>query len=281
MRLSPSSSPNSTSDAIVLQVQGLTTRIGGAVLHRNLDLALRQGEVLAVVGASGSGKSVLLRTLLGLMRPAAGRIEAFGQDLATLDAVGMHRIERRWGVLFQDGALFSSLTVAENVAVPLKEMLGLALPLRDEIAALKVALVGLPPDAGDKYPAELSGGMRKRAGLARALALDPELLFLDEPTSGLDPIAAADFDKLLADLRASLGLTVFMVTHDLDSILAIADRVAVLVDKGLKIGTVDELRADDDPWIARYFGGARGRAAPAPAERAPPAEPARQTENRG
>jgi phospholipid/cholesterol/gamma-HCH transport system ATP-binding protein len=247
----------------VLRVEGLTTRIGGVVLHRDLAFELRAGEVLAVVGASGSGKSVLLRTLLGLMRPAAGRIEAFGQDVAALDIAGLHRLERRWGVLFQDGALFSSLTVAENVAVPLKETLGLEPPLRDEIAALKLGLVGLPDDAGDKYPAELSGGMRKRAGLARALALDPELLFLDEPTSGLDPIAAADFDRLLADLRASLGLTVFMVTHDLDSIYTIADRVAVLVDQVLKIGTVAELRRDGNPWIARYFGGARGRAAQA------------------
>ena len=249
------------SDRIILQAHGLTTRIGATVVHRDLELELRAGEVLAVVGASGSGKSVLLRTLLGLMRPAAGKIEAFGQDLSKLDDRGMHEIERRWGVLFQDGALFSSLTVAENVGVPLKEMLGIAAPLRNEIAALKIALAGLPPEAGAKYPSELSGGMRKRAGLARALALDPELLFLDEPTSGLDPISAADFDKLLADLRESLGLTVFMVTHDLDSIYTIADRVAVLIDKGLKIGTIDELRHDRDPWISRYFGGARGRAA--------------------
>jgi phospholipid/cholesterol/gamma-HCH transport system ATP-binding protein len=263
MRLSPSSSLNSKSDAVVLRVDGLTTRIGGAVLHDHLAFELKAGEVLAVVGSSGSGKSVLLRTLLGLLRPAEGHIEAFGRDIATLDEAGMHAIERRWGVLFQDGALFSSLTVAENIAVPLKETLGLEPPLRDEIAALKIALVGLPPDAGDKYPAELSGGMRKRAGLARALALDPELLFLDEPTSGLDPISAADFDHLLADLRSSLGLTVFMVTHDLDSIYTIADRVAVLVDKGLRIGTIDELRRDDNPWISRYFGGARGRAAEA------------------
>jgi phospholipid/cholesterol/gamma-HCH transport system ATP-binding protein len=262
MPLSPSSLPSSTSE-VVLRVEGLTTRIGGVVLHRDLSFELHAGEVLAIVGASGSGKSVLLRTLLGLMRPAAGRIEAFGEDIAKLDPAGLRGLERRWGVLFQDGALFSSLTVAENVEVPLKETLGLEPPLRDEIAALKVALVGLPPDAGSKYPAELSGGMRKRAGLARALALDPELLFLDEPTSGLDPIAAADFDRLLADLRASLGLTVFMVTHDLDSIYAIADRVAVLVDQALKIGTIDELRRDDNPWIARYFGGPRGRAAQA------------------
>ncbi|HEY3918780.1 MAG TPA: ATP-binding cassette domain-containing protein [Stellaceae bacterium] len=250
----------------MLRVQGLTTRLGGQVLHQHLALELRSGEVLALVGASGSGKSVLLRTLLGLIRPAAGTIEAFGQDLTALNPQQMRAIERRWGVLFQDGALFSSLTVAENIAVPLKETLDIEAPLRDEIAALKLALVGLPPDTGDKYPSELSGGMRKRAGLARALALDPELLFLDEPTSGLDPISAADFDRLLADLRASLGLTVLMVTHDLDSIYTIADRVAVLVHQGLKIGTVEELRRDDDPWIVRYFGGERGRAAQARAE---------------
>ena len=250
----------------MLRVEGLTTRIGGKVIHQNLALELRAGEVLALVGASGAGKSVLLRALLGLLHPAAGRILAFGQDLTVLDPAALRAIERRWGVLFQDGALFSSLTVAENIGVPLKETLGIAAPLRDEIAALKIALVGLPPDTADKYPSELSGGMRKRAGLARALALDPDLLFLDEPTSGLDPISAADFDRLLADLRASLGLTVLMVTHDLDSIFAIADRVAVLVDKGLKIGTVEELQRDDDPWIARYFGGARSRAAQARAE---------------
>ena len=263
MQSSPSSLPNSTSDGPVLRVRGLTTRIGGHVLHRNLALDLYRGEVLALVGASGSGKSVLLRTLLGLRRPAAGAIVAFGQDITRLSPEKMHPLDRRWGVLFQDGALFSSLTVAENIEVPLKEVLRLEAPLRDTIAALKIALVGLPPDAGSKFPSELSGGMRKRAGLARALALDPELLFLDEPTSGLDPIAAAEFDRLLVDLRSSLGLTVLMVTHDLDSIYTIADRVAVLVDQELRIGTIDEMRRDQNPWIARYFGGPRGRAAEA------------------
>ena len=244
MRSSPSSLPNSTSDGPILRVRGLTTRIGGQVLHRNLALDLYRGEVLALVGASGSGKSVLLRTLLGLRRPASGAIIAFGQDITRLSPEKMHPLDRRWGVLFQDGALFSSLTVAENIEVPLKEVLRLEAPLRETIAALKIALVGLPPDAGSKFPSELSGGMRKRAGLARALALDPELLFLDEPTSGLDPIAAAEFDRLLADLRTSLGLTVLMVTHDLDSIYTIADRVAVLVDQELRIGTIEEMRRD-------------------------------------
>jgi phospholipid/cholesterol/gamma-HCH transport system ATP-binding protein len=254
---------NSISDTSILRVRGLTTRIGGQVLHRDLSLDLYRGEVLALVGASGSGKSVLLRTLLGLCHPVSGTIEAFGQNTAKLNPREMRQIERRWGVLFQDGALFSSLTVSENIEVPLKEVLRLDAPLRHEIAALKIAIVGLPPDANHKFPSELSGGMRKRAGLARALALDPELLFLDEPTSGLDPIAATDFDQLLADLRSSLGLTVLMVTHDLDSIYTIADRVAVLVDRELRIGTIEEMRHDDNPWIARYFGGPRGRAAAA------------------
>ena len=257
----PSSSPNSTSDAPILRVRGLETRIGGRVLHHDLDLDLYRGEVVTVVGASGSGKSVLLRAILGLVHATKGTIEAFGQNLATLDAAQFRRVEARWGVLFQDGALFSSLTVAENIAVPLKEQLSLPKPLVAEIAALKIALVGLPPDSGAKYPSELSGGMRKRAGLARALALDPELLFLDEPTAGLDPIAAAEFDALLQDLQRSLGLAVFMVTHDLDSLFALADRVAVLLDGRLKIGTLDEMLGDPDPWIKRYFSGPRGRTA--------------------
>jgi len=242
-------------------VRGLETRIGGKVLHKHLDFDLRAGELLAVVGASGSGKSVLLRAILGLVRPTGGSIEAFGQDLQSLDAAASRAVEARWGVLFQDGALFSSLTVAENVEVPLKERLDLPKPLMDEIAALKIALVGLPPETAAKYPAELSGGMRKRAGLARALALDPELLFLDEPTAGLDPIAASEFDTLLGDLQHSLGLTVLMVTHDLDSLYELADRIAVLIDGALKIGTLDEMLQDPDPWIKRYFSGPRGRAA--------------------
>jgi phospholipid/cholesterol/gamma-HCH transport system ATP-binding protein len=244
-----------------LRVRGLTTRVGGAILHDRVDLDLFPGEVLAVVGASGSGKSVLLRTIVGLNRPIAGSIAAFGQDLTHLDAREFEPVEARWGVLFQDGALFSSLTVAENIAVPLNQQLDLPKSLVAEIAALKIALVGLPPDTAMKYPAELSGGMRKRAGLARALALDPELLFLDEPTAGLDPIAASEFDLLLGDLQRSLGLTVFLVTHDLDSLIALADRIAVLIDQRLKIGTLDEMLRDDDPWIKSYFNGPRGRAA--------------------
>jgi phospholipid/cholesterol/gamma-HCH transport system ATP-binding protein len=245
----------------VVRVRGLTTRIGGLVLHENLAFELERGEVLGVVGASGSGKSVLLRIIVGLMEPAAGLIEVFGDDVRALGDDERRALEARWGVLFQDGALFSSLDVAQNIAVPLREQLALAPPLLDEIIRLKLALVGLPGDTAAKYPAELSGGMKKRAGLARALALDPELLFLDEPTSGLDPIGAGAFDALIRDLRQSLGLTVFMVTHDLDSLIAICDRIAVLVDKRLIIGTMAELLRNPHPWIQAYFRGPRGRAA--------------------
>ncbi|HEV2551344.1 MAG TPA: ATP-binding cassette domain-containing protein [Stellaceae bacterium] len=245
----------------MIRVRGLTTRIGGNVLHDRIDLDVWAGEVMGVVGASGSGKSVLLRTIIGLIEADAGTVEIFGRALHALDESGLRTLEARWGVLFQDGALFSSLTVAQNIAVPLKEQLTLPEDLLDEVIALKLALVGLPGDAAAKYPAELSGGMRKRAGLARALALDPPLLFLDEPTAGLDPIAAGAFDALIADLRTSLGLTVLMVTHDLDSLIAICDRIAVLVDKRLRIGTMDELLRDPHPWIQAYFRGPRGRAA--------------------
>jgi phospholipid/cholesterol/gamma-HCH transport system ATP-binding protein len=237
------------------------TRINGLVLHEGLELELRPGEVLGVVGGSGSGKSMLLRTIVGLARPEAGTIEVFGRDIRSLGEDELRLLEERWGVLFQSGALFSSLTTAQNIALPLREHLGLAPALVEEITRLKLSLVGLPADAGEKYPAELSGGMRKRAGLARALALDPLLLFLDEPTAGLDPIAAGGFDALIHDLQKSLGLTVFMVTHDLDSLVAICDRIAVLVDKRLIIGTMAELLRNPHPWIQDYFHGPRGRAA--------------------
>ena len=245
----------------IISIRGLKTRMGNRAIHRNLDLDVRRGEVLGVVGGSGTGKSVLLRVVVGLIPPHRGTIEVFGQDTSKLDSEGMRRLEARWGVLFQDGALFSSLTVAQNIQVPLKEHLKLSQHLMDEIAAMKIALVGLPPDTGGKFPAELSGGMRKRASLARALALDPELLFLDEPTAGLDPIGAAAFDALIRDLQKSLGLTVFLVTHDLDTLMTICDRIAVLVDKRIKIGTMTELLHDAHPWIHAYFHGPRGRTA--------------------
>ncbi|MFB3149481.1 MAG: ABC transporter ATP-binding protein [Alphaproteobacteria bacterium] len=245
----------------VIRVQGLRTKFGSQVVHDGLDLEVRRGEIFCVVGGAGSGKSVLMRTIIGLNRPAAGKVEILGQDRAGVDGAGWQRLEMRWGVLFQDGALFSSLTVAENVQVPLKEHTDLAPELIQEIVSLKIAMVGLPPDACTKYPSELSGGMRKRAGLARALALDPEILFLDEPTAGLDPIGAARFDSLIMSLRQTLGLTVFMVTHDLDSLHAIADRIAVLVDKAVVIGTIDTLSRESHTWIRDYFHGPRARAA--------------------
>jgi phospholipid/cholesterol/gamma-HCH transport system ATP-binding protein len=248
-------------DEIIIRVRGLVTRFGTQTIHDGLDLDVRRGEVLGVVGGSGSGKSVLLRSLIGLKRPEAGRTEIFGHDIGRLGEDEKRSLDRRWGVLFQDGALFSSLTVAQNIEVPLREYFRMPEPLMDEIAGCKIAMVGLPETAADKYPAQLSGGMRKRAGLARALALDPEILFLDEPTAGLDPIAAAEFDQLIRDLKASLGLTVFLVTHDLDTLFAICDRVAVLVDNKIRVGTLEHHLADPHPWIQAYFHGPRGRAA--------------------
>ncbi|NWG46366.1 MAG: ABC transporter ATP-binding protein [Alphaproteobacteria bacterium] len=253
---------------VIISVRGLRNQFGPQVVHDGLDLDVRRGEVIGIVGGSGTGKSVLLRSIVGLNRPVAGRIEVFGQDLMALDEPARRRQEQRWGVLFQDGALFSSLTVTENVQVPMREHLDLPPRLMDELAALKIGLVGLPAEAGGKLPGQLSGGMRKRAGLARALGLDPEIVFLDEPTAGLDPIGAAAFDDLIRRLQGSLGLTVFMVTHDLDSLYAICDRIAVLAEKRVIVsGTIDELIAFDHPWVRDYFQGPRGQAAAARRDR--------------
>ena len=263
-----------TDGDFVIRVRDLVNAFGPQVIHDHVNLDVRRGEVIGIVGGSGTGKSVMLRTVVGLNRPVSGSIEVLGRDVLKISSDQRHELETRWGVLFQDGALFSSLTVAQNIEVPLREDLKLPDRLMAEIAACKIGMVGLPPEAGDKFPAQLSGGMRKRAGLARALALDPEILFLDEPTAGLDPIAAAAFDQLIKDLQASLGLTVFLVTHDLDSLFAICDRVAVLVDKQIRVGTLEEHLRDDHPWIHSYFHGPRGRAAH-PAENAPMVQGAR------
>ncbi|WP_374525271.1 ABC transporter ATP-binding protein [Sphingopyxis sp.] len=247
-----------------IRIRGLVNRFGDTVIHDHLDLDVRSGEILGVVGGSGTGKSVLLRSIVGLQIPEAGEIEVYGKTLDTITNEEESRdLRRRWGVMFQGGALFSTLSVAENIQVPLREYYPrLDQQLLDEIAAYKVAMVGLPPDAGPKYPAELSGGMVKRAGLARALALDPALLFLDEPTAGLDPIGAAKFDELIRGLADTMGLTVFLITHDLDTLYATCDRVAVLAEKKvIAVGTIPELLATEHPWIQEYFNGPRGRAA--------------------
>jgi len=245
-----------------IEVVNLVSRFGDHVIHDGLNLRVRRGEVLGVVGGSGAGKSVLLNTLIGLKVPEGGTVKIFGQDLDRASTAKWDAIERSWGVLFQQGALFSNLTVKENVAAPMIEHTTLPPKEISELAELKIALAGLPPQAGALKPSELSGGMIKRASLARALALDPQLLFLDEPTSGLDPIGAGAFDELIADLSASLHLTVFMITHDLDSLHAICDRVAVIADKKIVgVGTIPQLQKLDHPWIKQYFGGPRGRSA--------------------
>jgi phospholipid/cholesterol/gamma-HCH transport system ATP-binding protein len=248
--------------APVIEVQSLVSRFGDHVVHDGLDLQVQRGEVLGVVGGSGAGKSVLLRTIIGLRRPDGGRVRVFGQDVNAVSEHSLQTIEQRWGVLFQSGALFTNLTVMENVAAPMQEFAKLSHRMIDELAELKLSMTGLPPGTGDLKPSELSGGMIKRAGLARALALDPELLFLDEPTSGLDPISAGAFDDLIVGLTRSLDLTVFMITHDLDSVYTICDRVAVIADKKIvAVGTARELETSEHPWIREYFSGPRGRAA--------------------
>jgi len=245
-----------------IQVRGLVNRFGSQTIHQDLDLDIQAGEILGVVGGSGTGKSVLLRSIVGLRQPNAGSIKVFGQDLQQLNGEARSRLERRFGVLFQRGALFSSLTVVENVALPLLEHSGLDRRDAEHLARMKIALAGLPHAAGDKLPSELSGGMVKRAALARALALDPDILFLDEPTAGLDPIGAAAFDQLIKTLRDALGLSVFLVTHDLDTLYAICDRIAVLSEKKVLIAdTLERVAATDNAWIKEYFHGPRGRAA--------------------
>lgn len=246
----------------IIRVRDLAVGFGAKNIIDGLDIDVWRGEILGVVGGSGTGKSVLTRAIIGLNPKRRGRIELFGRDADRLDREERLSIERRWGVLFQHGALFSALTVRQNIQAPLREYLHLSETLMDEIAKLKVALVGLAPDAIDKYPSQLSGGMIKRAALARALALDPDIVFLDEPTSGLDPIGAAEFDELILTLRDTLGLTVYMVTHDLDSLSRICDRIAALAEgKVIAEGPLSAMVRAEHPWLKRYFGGERARAA--------------------
>ncbi|QKT03918.1 ATP-binding cassette domain-containing protein [Ectothiorhodospiraceae bacterium 2226] len=249
-------------EAPLIEVRGLVNRFGRAVVHAGLDLDVYRGEILGVVGGSGSGKSVLLRSIVGLHRPSAGVVRLRGETVDYRGDETAALLAYRSGVLFQHGALYSSLTAVENVALALIEHFGLPRRDAEHLARIKLALTGLPPEAGERYPAELSGGMIKRAALARALALDPDLLLLDEPTAGLDPIGAAAFDQLLLTLRDALGLTVFLVTHDLDTLHAVCDRVAVLAQRRVLVaGPVSQVAAADDAWIRDYFHGPRGRAA--------------------
>ncbi|WP_085900057.1 ABC transporter ATP-binding protein [Kiloniella majae] len=249
------------SQDFVISLKDIRNQFGYQILHDHLDLDIKKGEVLGIVGGSGTGKSVLMRTIVGLNQKTAGTIKILGQDVDQISQVELASLRQRMGVLFQDGALFSSLTVSQNIEAVINEHTKLPAQFVREVAALKIALAGLPVEAGSKYPSELSGGMRKRAGIARALALDPDILFLDEPTAGLDPIGAAQFDSLIAKLQDTLGLTVIMITHDLDSLHAICNRIGVLLDKKIKVGTITELTKETDPWIKEYFGGPRGRAA--------------------
>lgn len=249
-----------TEQSPIIDVRRLVNRFGSQLVHDNLDFNAYQGEIVGIVGGSGSGKSVLLRSIIGLQAPAGGNIYIKGQDITRMRKQQKLELQCLWGVLFQNGALFSSMTVLQNVAFPIMEFAGVTQQEAQELAEIKIELVGLPPVARLKYPAELSGGMVKRAALARALALDPRILFLDEPTSGLDPIAAESFDKLTRELTDDLGLAVIMITHDLDSLFSICDRVAVLVDKKMKSGTIAELMQSDHPWIREYFHGDRAMA---------------------
>jgi phospholipid/cholesterol/gamma-HCH transport system ATP-binding protein len=259
--LHPGTSPLSGANKVI-EVRDLCNRFSNHIVHEHLDLELIRGEILGVVGGSGTGKTVLLRSIVGLNKPAAGQIRVFGQNLSDLPPTQRSQTDRRMGVLFQRGALFSSLNLQQNVALALIEHPGLTRPDAEQLARMKLALVGLPMEAAQKYPSELSGGMIKRAALARALALDPEILFLDEPTAGLDPIGAAAFDRLIVTLRDALGLTVFLVTHDLDTLYSTCDRVAVLSQKKVLVAdTLANVTKTDDNWVQDYFNGPRGRAA--------------------
>ncbi len=247
-------------DDIVISARDVTVTFGDKLVLDKLSLDVRRGEILGFVGASGAGKSVLLRTILGLNRKQGGTIQVLGKDLDTVSERDRVEVDMRLGVLFQHGALFSALTVLENIQVPMREYLDLPQSLMSELARLKIEMVGLPQDAASKFPSELSGGMIKRAALARALALDPDIVFLDEPTSGLDPIGAAAFDELVAQLRDTLGLTVYMVTHDLDSLFSVCDRIAVLGEKRVMVqGTVDDMLKSENAWVKSYFRGKRAR----------------------
>jgi phospholipid/cholesterol/gamma-HCH transport system ATP-binding protein len=246
----------------IVEVRDLHTRFGAAVVHDGIDLEVRKGEVFALAGASGCGKSTLLREIILIQRPQAGSIRVFGREVLGLSDEEATPFRRNWGVMFERGALFGSLTVSENVGLPLREHTGLSDRLIDEIAALKIALVGLPPSAGAKFPSELSGGMRKRAAMARAIALDPALLFLDEPTAGLDPLSATGFDELVRRMKDLLGLSILMVTHDLDLLWRVADRVAFMVEGRIAgVGTMEELSKSEEPIVREYFYGPRGRGA--------------------
>ena len=259
MRVSADLPPAGGADPII-RVRDLVVGFRDRTILKGLDLDIRRGEILGFVGPSGQGKSVLTRTILGLVPKRSGTIQVFGQDMDGMSTAERRRVEQRWGVLFQHGALFSALTVKQNIQVPMREHLNLSERLLDEFARLKIEMVGLKPDAADKLPSELSGGMIKRAALARSLALDPEILFLDEPTSGLDPIGAGEFDDLVSTLKETLGLTVFMVTHDLDSLYTACDRIAALGDgQIIAAGTIDEMLASDHPWLRSYFHGKRAR----------------------